>query len=777
MKLAIEDKVALLDGQDVWHTKSLKGIPSIMMADGPHGLRKQVESTDNLGLKGSILATAFPTASLTACSFDRDLIAKMAKLIAKEAQANKVNIVLGPGINIKRSPLCGRNFEYFSEDPYLSGELGAAFVKAMETSGTGTSVKHFFCNNQEKNRFFINSVVDDRALREIYLKAFERVIKEKPASVMASYNKINGHYATESPVLNNILRREWKFQGIVVSDWGAVHNRIESVKASTDLEMPSSMGYRSKQVLKAVESDDVLKRAIDCSYERLVQTAKSYHKIEDKKYNPDKHHEEARIIARESMVLLKNEGILPLDKKDKVAIIGGFVDDIRYQGGGSSHINPTRLDQISDIYKNYSKNIQITKGYSIKKDVDDEQMIEEALKIAQNAEKIVYLLGLPESHEVEGFDRKTLNLPQNQVSLLMKIREINPNIAIVAMGGSVMNLHFKPPMKAILLAYLGGQASSLAIMDLLYGLANPSGRLAETFIDDIKICNVQLTNDNNSVYYDESIYVGYRYYQSYNQRVHFPFGHGLSYTKFEYSNFGIEENKDAFVISMDLKNIGDIKGKEVVQIYIENKETTVYRAKYELKQFEKVELNPDETKTVTLTLPKSAFEYFDIYKRKFMIEQGEYLINISKNVEDIIHSFSVELDGDKVKHPELSYVKYTYETTDFAKIYQGELPPKHIRKGRPYTLSSTLEDTKKTFIGRSITKKIMKESSKATAHMEDEWMGEFIKQTLMETPIQMLALFSAGKYNLYWAEGLVDVLNLKIFRGFRKMRKNSKKNK
>ncbi|MDO9628590.1 MAG: glycoside hydrolase family 3 C-terminal domain-containing protein [Acholeplasmataceae bacterium] len=775
MKLTVEEKVALLDGLDVWHTKPINGLPSIMMADGPHGLRKQYESKDNLGVMGSIPATCFPTASLTACSFDRNLLSNMGKLLAKEAKANQVNIILGPGINMKRTPLCGRNFEYFSEDPYLAGELAAAFVRAVEDSGVGTSVKHFFANNQEKNRFFIDSIVDERALREIYLKAFERVVKENPATLMASYNKINGRYATEHHYLSKILRKEWGYYGVVLSDWGAVHNRIESLKAGTDLEMPSSMGYRTKQVLEAIHKDEALKIAVNKSADRMVELVRMYKKIEVEPIDHELHHKEAVRIAAESMVLLKNEKMLPLTKEDKVLIVGGFVDDMRYQGGGSSHINPTRVDQIADIYKDYSSNINISKGYSIAHTKHDEELAKEAVSLAKSADKVVFLLGLPESHEAEGFDRTSLDLPSHQLKLLHDILEVNEQVICVAVGGSVMNLSFDIHVKAMLLAYLGGQGSSSAIMDILYGKVNPSGRLAETFIDDIKSCNVSLTDDNNAVYYDESIFIGYRYYQTYNKHVRYPFGYGLSYTTFEYKDISIQEDKEKFIIEMTIQNTGKMKGKEVIQIYIGNNVSTVFKARRELKAFDKIELDVNEEKTIKIDLPKKAFEYYDIYKKRYVLEKGEYEILVSKNAVDEIEAFDFGMDGEEIHHPSLSYQKYAYDTSDFPKIYMTPLPPKNIVKKRPYTLSSTLDDASKTLVGKIVAKMVVKEGMKATKDMS-EYLQEVAKKTMMETPIQMLALFSAGKFSFQMAEGLVDIMNLKFRKGLKKMKSKVKEN-
>ncbi len=777
MKLTFEEKVALLDGKDVWHTKVFEGVPSIMMTDGPHGIRKQLESMDTIGISGSVKATAFPTASLTACSFDRELIAKMGELLAIEAKTNEVNMILGPGINMKRTPLCGRNFEYYSEDPYLAGEMGSAYVRAIESEGIGTSVKHFFCNNQERRRFTIDSVVDERTLREIYLKAFERVIEEKPASVMAGYNKINGIYAAESPILKTILRNEWEYEGIVVSDWGAISNRADSILAGCDLEMPSSLGYQTNKVIQAAQYDEKLRNAVDDSANRMLNFISKYHQNFHQTYDVDVHHQAARQIARESMVLLKNEGLLPLNRDDKVAMIGGFAFDMRYQGGGSSHINPNKLEQLTEIDKNYSDQIIFSKGYGIKSNHEDDIHLKSAIQAAKDVDKVVIFVGLPDSKETEGFDRNTLDIPESQTQLINEISKVNSNVIVVAIAGSVINLSFEDKAKSILMAYLGGQASAPAIMDLLYGIENPSGRIAETFIDDVKSCNVQLNNDNNAIYYDESIFIGYRYYNTFNKKVRYPFGYGLSYTNFEYSNFEIQETDEEFVLSMEIKNVGNLKGKEVVQVYIENNQSSVYKAKRELKQFDKVEIEPKGVAYVCIKLPKTAFEYYDINQHRFITEAGEYKILITKNVEDIIFSHDLKIDGEDTNHKQLSYNNKEYDTSEFKEIYFKGLPQKNIKIKRPFTLSSTLGDVQTTWIGKIIASAIIKEGLKETDKLNEEWLKEVAKETILETPLRMLALFSAGRFSLLFAEGLIDIINLKFIKGIKKIRRNNKEKK
>jgi len=775
LKKTIEQQASLLDGLDVWRTKPIGDLPSLMMADGPHGLRKQNELKDNLGAQGSVPATCYPTASLLACSFDRKLLGDLGTRLAIEAKANQVHMVLGPGINMKRTPLCGRNFEYFSEDPYLAGELAASYVRGVENMGVGTSVKHFFANNQEKNRFFVNSIVDQRALREIYLKAFERVVAEQPASIMASYNKINGFYATEHPYLKQILRDEWHYQGIVVSDWGAVHHRVRSLKAGTDLEMPSSFGYRTEEILNRVIEDPEFKKDIETSANRIENLVKKYVKKESPvTYVSDDHHTFARKAASESMVLLKNEGALPLQSSQKVLVVGGFIEQMRYQGAGSSLIHPTKVDQIKDIISEYTENYELAAGYLLEGRDPSHLLADQAIEKAKQAEVIIYLLGLPDSYEAEGFDRTDLRIPEAQVDLLERIYQVNPNIVGVAIGGAVMDLSVEKYMKSLLMAYLGGQASAHAMLDILYGIQNPSGRLAESLIDEIESCNVQLTEDNNAVYYDESIFIGYRYYHTFDKQVRYPFGYGLSYTNFEYSSIKTDKTPDGYYVSMNIKNTGKFKGKEVVQVYIDQPKTSVYRAKRELKAFDKIELEPGETKTVGLMVYYDQFKFYDIKENRWILEQAEYRISVCKNVNDLIVSIPVKLKGETVKHIETSYHQQEYDTSSFRDIVTTELPPKNIKKGRPYTLSSTLQDAQNTWMGRRISNTIIRQGLKTVKKLNNPWMNEMMKKTMLETPIQMLVLFSSGSITFKQAEGLIDIMNLKLRKGIKKMMQKNK---
>lgn len=772
MSLSFDEKIKLLDGLDVWHTKPLGELDSLLMTDGPHGIRLQVDMNDTIGAKGSVKTTCYPTASLTACSFDRNLLKKLGENIAKEALHFGVQMVLGPGINIKRTPLCGRNFEYFSEDPLVSGELGAAYVRGVEDMHVGTSVKHFICNNQEKNRFTIDSIVDDRALNEIYYKGFQRVLKENPASMMASYNKLNGIYMTEHPMLKDMVRKDWKYQGVIVSDWGAINDRTASVKQTLDLEMPSSRGFWSDHLRKDNVDDEVLRNEIEVSANRITNLVHKYKKVDGYDIDFKKQNEQARYIARESMVLAKNENILPLSEKENVAIISGFYDHIRYQGGGSSHVNAYEVAEIKDIASNYSSLIKCAKGFSIDNDRIDLKLEKEALELANQVRKVVYVIGVPEQLETEGFDRDNLDLPKNQVELFKKIISVNQNVVVVVLSGSVVNLKPFEDAKACLISYLGGQASALAIMDILYGRTNPSGRLAETWIDDKSMCNVQITDDNHAIYYDESIFVGYRYYETFRKPVRYHFGHGLSYTSFGYKDFKVEETDDGFDVSVSVKNKGKMVGKEVVMIFTSGQESSVFKAKRELRAFEKIELKPDEVKEVKFHLSQKDFSFYDIYQKKFVVETGDYQIELCKHAGLVIDQVDVHIEGKEIKHMLNSYNQYEYNPSDFQKIYQDDLPLKHVKKKRPYTLSTTLKETNHTLIGKVLSKILLNMAAKEAKKTADPAMREVIKKSLLETPIRMLALFSNQKISLYQALGIVDILNLKIIQGLKKLRKN-----
>lgn len=650
-QMSLEEKASLCSGLNFWNTKPIErlNIPSIMMTDGPHGLRKQSAGADHLGINESVEATCFPTASALACSFDRDLVKELGIAIGEECQSENVSIVLGPGANIKRSPLCGRNFEYYSEDPYLSSEMAKNQIQGTQSQGIGTSLKHFAANNQEHRRMTIDTIVDERTLREIYLASFETAVKEaQPWTVMCAYNKLNGEYCSENyRLLTEILRNEWGFEGFVVSDWGAVNDRDKGLSSGLELQMPADGGMGDNLIVEAVKRNRLSEGVLDEAVERILNII--FKAVENKGenviYSKEKHHELARKIAGECMVLLKNEEkILPLEKEENIAVIGELATKVRYQGGGSSHINPTKVDNAYEEIVNFAgpENVRYARGYDLSIDDTIYDLAEEAKKLAIEADKVILFIGLPERYESEGFDRTHLNIPKNQYNLVKTLKSVNENIVVILSNGSPIEMPFVSDAKAILEAYLTGQASGKAICDLLYGEVNPSGKLAETF--PVKLSDnpsyLNFPGEVDKVEYKEGIFVGYRYYDKKAMDVLFPFGYGLSYTNFEYSNLKISKNEiddtEKVTVSVNIKNIGDVFGKEIVQLYIRDKESSVTRPEKELKGFEKIGLEPGEEKEVTFELNKRSFAYYNVDLGDWHVESGEFEILIGKSSREIV---------------------------------------------------------------------------------------------------------------------------------------------
>jgi len=683
--MTLEEKASLCSGKDFWHMKGIEkfNIPSLMLTDGPHGLRKQEEGADHLGIQESVKSTCFPTAVGLASTWNRSLIKKMGEALGKECQSEGVSIILGPGANIKRSPLCGRNFEYFSEDPYLSSEMAAAYIKGVQSEGVGTSLKHFLANNQEHRRMTVDAIIDERTLREIYLASFETAIKQaKPWTVMASYNKVNGKYVSENGYfLNDILREEWGFDGFVVSDWGGVNERVDALVNGLDLEMPPSGKIGEQKIIAAVKNGELSEEVLDKVVERLLSVIKKA--LENKRnnitYDKETHHQLAREIARESMVLLKNDDeILPLKKNDKIAVIGEFAISPRYQGGGSSHVNPTKLDNILDeIQKVSDEKILFAKGYDLASDEADHNLVNEAKEVAKQAEKVILFVGLPDRYESEGYDREHMRMPDNHLQLIEVISEVNPNTIVVLSNGAPVEMPWINRVKGLLESYLGGQALGGAIADLLYGIANPSGKLAETF--PVKLSDtpsfLNFPGERDKVEYKEGIFVGYRYYDKKEIEPLFPFGYGLSYTTFEYNNLTIDKKEmndtETAKVTVTVKNTGLVPGKEIVQLYISAVESQVIRPEKELKGFEKVELQPGEEKTVTFILDRRSFAYYNVDLNDWHVETGEYNILVGKSSKEIVLKDSILVQstvvidkpvdrnttiGDLLTHPTLAPV-------------------------------------------------------------------------------------------------------------------------
>ncbi|MFC4306955.1 beta-glucosidase family protein [Cohnella boryungensis] len=673
-RMTLEEKAGMCSGLDFWHMKGVErlGIPSIMLTDGPHGLRKQRASADHLGLFDSVPATCFPSAAGMASSWDRELIRKVGVALGEECQAEEVAVLLGPGANIKRSPLCGRNFEYFSEDPYLSSRMAASHIEGVQSQGVGTSLKHFAANNQEHRRMTGDSIVDERTLREIYLASFELAVKEaQPWTVMCSYNKVNGIYASENEyLLTDILKEEWGHEGLVVSDWGAVNERADGLAAGLELEMPSSGGAGERKIIEAVRSGRLPEYKLDRAVERLLRII--FMAVDNRKemaaYDAKEHHALAREVARESMVLLKNEdGILPLRKEGHLAVIGELAVKPRYQGGGSSHIKPTRLEDIrEEIVKSAGAGAQIAyaQGYELQSDASDDRLLDDAKRIASQADAAVLFVGLPERYESEGFDRTHLRLPDNQIELILAVAEVQPNLALVLSNGAPIEMPWLGSVKAVLEAYLGGQALGGAIADLLFGDANPCGKLAETFPERLEHNPSQLSfpGEGDRVEYREGLFVGYRYYDAKQIKPLFPFGFGLSYTSFVYKNLLIGSKSlrddEHVTVSVEIGNTGLRAGKEIVQLYVRDVHSTMIRPSKELKGFAKVELQPGETRTVSFTLDKRAFAYYSVDLKDWHVETGEFEIIIGSSSQDARLTDTLHVQSTSVVKP-----VYTRNTT------------------------------------------------------------------------------------------------------------------
>lgn len=736
-QMTLEEKAGLCSGLDFWHTKPVDrlGVPSVMVSDGPHGLRKQDLEADHLGMNDSIKAVCMPAACATAASFDRNMIGKMGEAIGDSCQHERLSVVLGPAVNIKRSPLCGRNFEYFSEDPYLAGEMSAAFINGVQSRNVGTSIKHFAANNQEHRRMSSSSNVDERTLREIYFPAFEISVKKaQPWTVMCSYNRLNGTYASEHPwLLTDVLRKEWGFEGYVVSDWGAVSDRVAGVAAGLDLEMPASGGINDAKIVAAVKEGRLDEAVLDQAVERILNI--NYKYLENAKpetpWDMEADHLLSAKIAGECMVLLKNEGILPLSKEDDVAFIGEFAVKPRFQGGGSSHINcfkkTSALEAASGLKVTYAQ------GYSVAEDTATDDMIAEAVKAAKAAKVAVIFAGLPDAYESEGYDRTHMAMPACQNKLIEAVAEANPNTVVVLHNGSPVEMPWIGKVKGVLEAYLGGQAVGIATVDVLFGDVNPSGRLPETF--PVKLSDnpsyLYYGGEGNEADYREGVFVGYRYYDKKDMNVLFPFGYGLSYTTFAYSNLRLSASEitdqETLTATVTVKNTGSRAGKTVVQLYVGDKVSTVLRPVRELKGFEKVELQPGESKDVTFTLCKRAFAYWNTQIGDWHVESGEFSVEIGQSSRDI------EVRAD-----------VTVNST--------------VGLPRNYSMDSIIMDIMTDAKAAAVLKPLM-DAIKATLHPQ-ETSGEAAREAVSDDMTMAMLQYMPLRGALSFGGGSIDVSNV-----------------
>ena len=781
--LTLEEKVALVAGHNSMYTNAVPrlDIPSIRMSDGPHGLRIQGEN--DLGAYASSTATCFPTASCSANTWNPELVRKMGNAMADEAKYYGINIILGPGVNIKRNPLCGRNFEYFSEDPFLAGRMGAAEVIGIQEKGVGVSLKHFACNNNENYRFLGNSFVDIRALREIYLRQFEYIVKNtKPETVMCAYNKLNNTHCSEHNwLLNEVLRKEWGFNGLVMSDWGTTHDRVLGVKSGLDLEMPGDTPICRKWLFDAVNNGELSNEELDNAVRNVLLLVEKH--IKDERLDNidwNEHNLLAKDIATEGAVLLKNDGGLPLNKDESLLVIGEMFEKMRYQGAGSSLISPTLISSPKDAFDHNGISYKYVKGYESNKTTINESLIKEAVSVSKDFDKVVLFVGLTDDSESEGGDRNNMSLPQNQLALVDALIKENKKIVVVLFSGSSVELPFYGNVDSILDMYLAGQNGGEATYELLFGLKNPSGRLAETWpnsYEDVPFCN-EYANTPQDVY-KESIYVGYRYYLTANKEVRFPFGYGLSYTTFEYSNLKVEQRDKEIAVNVDLKNTGNVKGSEVVQIYVSSPREKIHKPVRELKGFIKVELEAKETKTVSVLINKDELKFWDINTNKFVLEDGEYDVQIGNNSRDIILNNRIVMKGENIAKS----LQKSYELMDFSDFNNEKyeeawgvkipsLPPK-----KPITMETRLSDFKNTFMGRILLKAILsvpvKEERKAKKMKDGVDRDNRIKSAqairkMMETSSVTTMSMASGKmfeYNL--ALGFKEIANGHLFRGLR----------
>ncbi|MFN8464987.1 MAG: glycoside hydrolase family 3 C-terminal domain-containing protein [Caldilineaceae bacterium] len=652
--MTLEEKAALVTGASAWTTTPIDrlGVPELLMSDGPHGVRR-VPDVHAVSAE-SLPATCFPTASALASSWDTELVNTMGQALAEESLALGVGLLLGPGVNMKRSPLGGRNFEYFSEDPFLAGELAVSLIDGIQSKGVGTSLKHYAVNNQEFERFRIDAEVDERTLREIYLPAFEAAVKRgQPWSVMCSYNKINGSYGSEHhELLTHILKDEWGLEGYVVSDWGAVHDRVAALKAGLDLEMPGPRARRTQAVIRAVQDGELDEAVLDEAVRRILRIVfKAAETPKGGAFDVESHHALAQKIAGECIVLLKNNGILPLKPNVNVAVIGRAAEVAHFQGGGSSHINPTRVSVPFAELKALAQDAELT--YAMGYPVDDSYqpaLIEEAVSLAQAADVAVLHIGLPSYKESEGYDRPDMDLTVQQVALIKAVSAVQPNCVVVLNNGSPVAMgDWIDGVGAVVEAWMMGQAGGGAIADVLFGRVNPSGKLAETFPARLEDTPAYLhwPGDNGRVRYGEGLYIGYRYYDARRLGVQFPFGYGLSYTTFAYSNLELSSHDfrdvDGVVVSLDVTNTGSVAGKEIVQVYVHDHAASLARPLKELKGFAKVALAPGETKTVSIPLNARAFAFYHPAHRQWITEDGEFDILVGASSADIRLQASVTL--------------------------------------------------------------------------------------------------------------------------------------
>lgn len=772
--MTLTEKALFMSGETTWKTKSFPAyeIPSLFLSDGPTGLRKQAGEADHLGLNESIPSTCFPTAATMANSWDVDLAYQLGTYLGDEAVEQEVDVVLGPGLNIKRNALCGRNFEYFSEDPYLSGKMAAGYIKGIQSRGAGACPKHFAANSQELRRMSNDSIVDERTLREIYLTGFEIAVKEgQPKAIMSSYNKINGIYANEDKqLLQDILKKEWGFNGFVVSDWGGSDSHVEGVRNGSHLEMPSTGKPGAYEIYQAVKNGELSEEILD---ERVTELLEVVEQISQEKQTAksastaEERHAFVRKAASESMVLLKNDlQTLPIEPTRKVAIIGDFAETPRYQGAGSSLVNPTQLETILDQVKNYPLDVVgYAKGYQ-RTHVIDEQLIEEAKTLSETCDTILLFMGLTEISEVEGLDRSHMRLPQNQEILLSQLAQLGKRIVVILSGGSAVEIPWIDQVSALLHGYLGGQASASAVLEVLCGQVNPSGKLNESYpLSYSDAPNYHFyPGKEKTAEYREGLFVGYRYYDTVKQDVLYPFGFGLSYTQFVLSDFTVNQKG----VSCKITNQGKYAGAEVVQLYIGKKESTIYRPHKELKGFQKIFLNPGEQKEIFLSFDEYSFRTYQVDKQKWTTEKGMYQLYLGTSVNDIHFEAEIEQDGE-VLEKQLISEKYWNGTIqeiskqEFETLYGRPLPQAEWDKEKLLMPNDSISQMyyAKSALARLVYKIMTNQKDKSFKKGKPDLNILFTYYM----PFRAMAKMTGGMMNQEMVAGILTIVNGHLFKG------------
>ena len=789
-QMTLEEKASFCSGQDFWHLKSLDrlGIPAITVADGPHGLRVVMGDPTGPDIQGSAPATCFPTASALAATWNRDLVYQVGQALAEECKEQGVSVLLGPGANIKRSPLCGRNFEYFSEDPYLSGELAKNHIRGAQSLGIGTSLKHYAANNQEYRRMTINAVMDERALREIYLAGFEIAVKEaQPWTVMGAYNRVNGVYACEhTDLLTRILREEWGFLGVLITDWGAMNDRVEALAAGMDIEMPGPNSSNDTRIAAAVREGWLDEKTLDQALERILSLAFRAQKAleESYQYDQDAHHTLARRAAGEGAVLLKNEGqSLPLERHARVALIGQMARTPRYQGAGSSLVNPSRMENVHDEMTRISgeAKIRFTPGYPEDGLEMDPILIAEALEAAREADAVVVCAGLPDRFEVEGLDREHLRLPESQNRLIEALAAEHDRVIVVLSNGAPVEMPWIDQVQAVLEGYLGGQAGGGAAAEILYGLVNPSGKLGETFplrLEDTP-AYPNFPGGPSTVEYRESLYVGYRFYDSVEKEVLFPFGHGLSYTSFAYSELTLSDTQisdlEELVVSLRVKNTGKLAGKEIVQLYIQPLNPLAYRPEKELKGFEKIDLEPGEEKEVRFSLDRRAFATYSTGLGAWHVQSGQYQLLVGASSRDIRCKAAVTMESgqptealsDRDRHP--AYAEFPPDAgisqADFETLLGGPVPENLPDLKGSYTVNTPVSELRASPLGRLLgfyldiqLKEMIKEDPDSSA-------AQMTRAVVEGMPLRSLVMMGGGRVSRDMVDEILEALNGGFFKG------------